>query len=99
MSAAIMQANSSPDPEFAVRHGLTPKQVLLVKVCRELQREVGDKSFFMSARTAADIVDVHWTTAAPWLRALTAIGVLKLVKKGSRKGNLASEWRYLPPMA
>lgn len=95
MSEIKAQAESSPTPASAVQHELSEEQALLLKVCRELQRLAGDTPFFLSARTAADTVGVHWTTASAWLRAFVAIGWLSLERKGTRAKQRATEYRYL----
>ncbi|MGH8148223.1 MAG: DNA-primase RepB domain-containing protein [Rhodanobacteraceae bacterium] len=65
----------------------------LVRVCRRLQRHAGDEPFFLSARTAGDLLGVHFTSAANMLYALVADHVLDGVRCGTLKDRRASEYR------
>jgi hypothetical protein len=79
-------------------HALT-KICVLANLCRELQFIAGDKPFFLSCRSAAQLMDVHFTTVSLWLRAFVPLGVLKLIKRGKlgddKEENRASRYRYL----
>jgi len=68
---------------------------LLVAVCRELQRRANRKPFYLSCRTAGDLVDIDHQTAARWLRMFVVDGILKETSKGSIKGHKASEYQYI----
>lgn len=68
-----------------------PRTEKLVRICRRLQMNAGTDPFFISARTAGDLLDIHFTDAAGMLYGLVADDVLTLVKRGS--GRTAS--RYL----
>ena len=83
---------------------------VLANLCRELQLVAGDKPFFLSCRSAAKLMDVHYTTVSQWLRAFQTLGILKLVERGKlgsskEKGvqdptadkheNRASRYRYI----
>ena len=67
----------------------------LILICRQLQRQEGDKPFFISARQAGELVDLHFTDASKALGCLVYDGILELVKKGG--GNQASRYRYVWP--
>ena len=64
--------------------------------CRELQREWGDKPFFLSCRTVQGLFDgISLSTVSLWLRGLEACGVIKIVEKGTQKTGKASRFQYL----
>jgi hypothetical protein len=67
----------------------------LVSLCRELQRACGEKPFFLSTRTAGELLGVTHLTAWRWLRLLVHRKILETVTVGSRAENKASEFRYL----
>lgn len=97
IGSVVDRARSGSGPAIADRLGIdNDQQRLLMRICRELQRDWGANPFFLSARTAGNIVGVHFTTAATWLNAFQGFRVLSRVKLGDRIN--ASEWRYLPPL-
>ena len=65
---------------------------LLLRVCIRLQRASGNESFYLSARTAAEVLGIHHTSAAAMLNGLVADGVLLLVRRGSFEDRTASEY-------
>lgn len=68
----------------------------LVAVCRELQRRNKKGTpFFLSCRTAGDLVKVDHQTAARWLRLLVLDGILTETEKGTAKGRRASACLYI----
>lgn len=74
-----------------------PKVRYLVSFCRELQRESGDKPFYLSARTAAELLFISPIQASRYLLLLGFDEVIKLIVKGGTKGNSrkASTFRYI----
>jgi hypothetical protein len=62
-----------------------PELQLLVAVCRELQKNAGDGAWFLSCRTAGELVGVRHDRAARWLYLLVEDGVLTLIRKGTKK--------------
>jgi hypothetical protein len=92
--AVLERASKASSPIIATDYDSREVR-LLVKVCRELQRQAGKGTFFLSTRTAGELVGVsHWE-AATWLKGLVADGVLELVRKGDRPTRKASEYKYL----
>ncbi len=91
---ALHKAKESEPPSCALEYE-QPKLRILVALCRELQRGVGDGVFFLSCHTAARLFDLNPTTAWRWLFLLRSDGVLQLVKRGTQKGRRASRYRYL----
>jgi hypothetical protein len=70
---------------------------LLVKLCRELQREVGpSNAFYLSCRNAGELLDVPHNTAWHWLRYLCDVDILRPIRPGTAgtRGR-ASEFMYL----
>ena len=67
----------------------------LIRICMALQAHHGDAPFFLSARQAGAVLQVHFTDAANMLSALVADEVLRLVSKGS--GKVASRYRFIWP--
>jgi hypothetical protein len=91
---AIMYATaiSKPLPKCSERYSQIELRSL-VALCRELQNQAGEDSFFLAGRIAADQIGVDHRTAARWLHMLRMDDILQLVEQGSR--HQASEYRYL----
>lgn len=68
-----------------------PRAQKLVRICGRLQANAGTDPFFISARTAGDLLGIHFTDAAGMLYGLVADDVLTLVKRGG--GRTASRYR------
>lgn len=69
----------------------------LVRICARLQREARDEPFYLSARTAGELLGMHFTSAANLLYALVADGVITRVSQGTHKSRQASEYRMVAP--
>ena len=69
---------------------------LLANICAELQAHTGKEPFFLSARTAAELLNELPMTAWRYLRNLERAGVVEVAKRGTvgPKGK-ATRWRYL----
>lgn len=94
MTALLERAKAAPLPEVAKPfEDVDPDFCLLIRLCRELQQEVGDKPFFLSTHTAAKLLNTQSMRVWRWLRALESLRVLTPVSKGDRKQ--ASEYRYV----
>jgi hypothetical protein len=67
----------------------------LTNVCRELQRDAGEKTFYLDGRSVATRLGIPHRTVASWLKVLCSpqLGILQLIRKG-RRGQ-ASEYRYV----
>jgi len=72
----------------------------LAGLCRELQREAGDKPFYLSWRAAAAVLGLGKNSrqAGRWFFVLQAKGILQEHEKGSLESGKASEYRYLLPL-
>jgi hypothetical protein len=76
LELALNRARSAPLPELA---GFTDERIrLLGAICRELQILTKEHPFFIPTRKIGEILDVHWTIAARWLRALETLGIIRL---------------------
>jgi hypothetical protein len=83
------------DPAFKIFED--EQMRLLCAFCRELQRRVGDRPFFLSCRTVQKLLGLgSYDTAARWLRGLVRVGILYRVKQGGLKQ--ATRYRYLLPL-
>lgn len=96
-------ARSSPLPTDIAR--VKSEQTLrLIVFCRELQRLVGDRSFYLSSRTVQRLFNLeHPTQAWRQLDGLCKLRILTLTKRGIKHANgqkgETNEYRYLPPIA
>jgi hypothetical protein len=69
----------------------------LVRVCACLQRLWGERPFYLSTRSAAELVGVASTrTAARFFQVMIRDRLLELIDKGSQETGKASTYRYLP---
>jgi hypothetical protein len=75
--------------------GFTDERVrLLVGICREMQQIVGTHSFFLPTLKLGQLLDVHWSSIARWLRALEPLGVIHLAPGEVRKRGAIRCLRY-----
>lgn len=82
-------------PESLLSLGYNDKELLLCKICKQLQTHAGDEPFFLSARQAGALAGLHYTDAAKVLYAMVADDVLVLLRKGA--GKVASRYHYIWP--
>ena len=85
------QAIARPLPS-AVEQYESPELRRLVALCRELQIVAGHKPFFLSCRTAGELLGISHVLANKWLRLMALDKVIVVVTAGSR--NKAAEYRY-----
>ena len=93
MIAIAEQARHQPLPAAALEYE-QPELRQLVRLCKELQRNAGDKPFFLAVRTAGELLGVSAWQASRWLKLLVIDGILVRVRRG-RHGRKASEYRYV----
>ena len=91
MAQVLERAKQADLPAAAMQYE-SDKIRLLVAVCRELQREAGDKPFFLSSYWVGQRFGIGSMRAWRWLRRLCDDGVLELIRKGNRQE--ANEYRY-----
>jgi hypothetical protein len=96
MDVIFERSRASSPPAVAMRFEQQGVRQL-VSLCRELQRQTGDRPFFLGCRTAGRLLDVAHTTAYRWLFLLKSERVLQEVEKGKQAGNKfrASRYRYV----
>jgi len=76
---------------------------LLAALCRELQRNAGDRPFICAVSVAQEFLQLRWPEQANWqLHQLERLGVIKCVDRGApnmkgKKGK-STMWRYKLPM-
>jgi len=96
VDAAFKRAVASTPPPKATELYTEPPVLLLVTLCRELQRIAGPGPFFLDCRTAGRLVGIHHTTAWRLLTVvLAADGILAAGAKGSKGTRKANEYRYI----
>jgi hypothetical protein len=96
---ALSRAKAAPLPQL---QGFTDERIrLLAAICREMQVLIGDNSFFLPTRKLGDILGVHWTLAARWLRALEVLDIAYLAPGEVRRrgGNRSPRYNYGPSTA
>ena len=94
MAAIMEKALQSPMPKAAERYEIEEMR-RLVSLCRQLDREAKGGTFFLSCRTAAELLGVSHTQANRWLFLLDHDKVVKQINKGDRAKRQAAEYRYL----
>ena len=68
IEVAVSHAKAAPLPQV---QGFTDDRIrLLVAICREIQQITHPNPFFLPTRKLGDILGVHYTLAARWLRIL-----------------------------
>src|SRR5262249_15910498 len=69
---------------------------LLAGISREMQRLVGNNSFFLPTRKLGQVLGAHWSTVARWLVAFEPLGILRLAPGEVRKqgGNRSPRYYY-----
>jgi len=73
---AVSRAKAAPLPQV---QGFTDERIrLLVTICRELQQITGANPFFLPTRRIGEILGVHYTRVARWLRALEFLQIIHL---------------------
>lgn len=82
----------APLPNALLSKGYGQHEAPLWHICRTLQLHSGDEPFFISSRTAAELLgNCDHKSAAAMLRSFVRDGVLQLVSKGG--GRVASRYR------
>jgi hypothetical protein len=98
LNAALQRAIEKPLPEIAFDYDLQATR-LLIALCRELQRDAGDRAFYLSSHDAARLVGFkHSMEAWRYLKLFEQTGILKRIHNGSFEQRKASEYRYLHPL-
>ncbi len=95
--AALNAARRSATPSCAVQYEDNEQLVLLVKLCRELQRLSHNSPFFLECRKAGELIGTDHVRAWRYLRGLAKESppILKIVSVGSRSTGKATDYLYL----
>lgn len=81
-----------PDlPDWMRRQRFGPTGEKLLQICLALAEHHDPEPFFLPARTAGELLDCHFTTAATLLKAMNASGYLRLVALG-HSGVASTYW-------
>lgn len=88
----LLERAKHSDPPKAVANYPTAEFRILASLCRELQREAGDKPFYLSSHKAAGMLGKHPKVVWQWLRVLCGLGVLTVERLGNQK--VATRYRY-----
>ena len=95
IDTAFQRAAQSTPPAYATALYNERGILLLVALCRELQRQAGAAPFILDCRTAGRLLGVSHVMAWKWLRVLCADEILDEVEKGSQATGKASRFRYI----
>lgn len=95
MVQVLERADAATLPTFAANYDC-PKTHKLIKICRELQLTTGDGPFFLSCRTAGELLGIDHNTAWKRLLMLENDGILKATVRGSKKR--ATRYMYTAPI-
>jgi len=91
MTEVLERARAAPDDRMAEEYG--DKMGLLVAICRELQKEVGDGPFYLSSHKAGHMLGISPKRAWKWLRLLCREGHLAVVERGNQ--GRATRYKYV----
>lgn len=92
LTLAWSMARTAPAPKVATKFKSAAAR-MLVSLCYQLQQLAGDKEFFLSCRSAAQLLEVSHVQAARFLRLLARKGVLVVIEAGSPNTNRATRYR------
>jgi hypothetical protein len=98
IEVAVSRSKAAPLPQV---QGFTDERIrLLVAICREMQQITGANPFFLPTRTLDEILGVHFTHVARWLRVLEFLEIIQLAPGEVRRrgGNRSPRYNYGPPM-
>jgi len=96
MTKIVEKATQANPPQLAREYyGGNKRVLLLVNICRELQKEAGEQPFFLSTRKAHEILGISSMQASRYLRMLETDEILKVVTKGGPKTQKATRFRYI----
>jgi hypothetical protein len=97
MKTIMANIDNTPLPAGIPKLGYGDAGNKLVRICAALQAHEGSKPFFLSARTAGDLLGIPFVDASRMLQALVIDGVIAMVTKGA--GRTATRYRFVWPAA
>ncbi len=98
IEVAVSRAKAALLPQV---QGFTDERIrLLVAICREIQQITGANPFFLPTRKLDEILGVHCTQVARWLRVLEFLRIIHLAPGEVRRrgGNRSPRYNYGLPM-
>jgi hypothetical protein len=99
LELAVSRAKAAPLPAIP---GFTNERIrLLVAICREVQKITGANPFYLPTRKLGEVLEIHWTRVAQWLRALEVLGLIRLAPGEVRRrgGTRSPRYHYGPAIA
>lgn len=102
LETAIERATSTKPPFLPALKG-NEDATKLATLCRELQREAGDRPFICPVNVAQRFLNLLWPEQANWLlHQLERNGVIKCIDRGAPnklgKEGKSTLWRYKLPL-
>jgi Bifunctional DNA primase/polymerase, N-terminal len=97
IEVAVSRAKRAPLPEV---RGFTDERIrLLVAICREMQQITAANPFFLPTRKLGEILGIHYTLVARWLRALEFLQIICLAPGEVRRrgGSRSPRYHYGSP--
>jgi hypothetical protein len=92
IEVAVSRAKAAPLPQV---RGFTDERIrLLVAICREIQAITGANPFFLPTRKLGEILGVHYTQVARWLRGLEFLQIIYLAPGEVRQRGGSRSPRY-----
>tara|TARA_R110002049_G_scaffold4601_5_gene32147 strand:- start:214520 stop:215221 length:702 start_codon:yes stop_codon:yes gene_type:complete len=95
MTEHLNQADTDGCPDWLSSPKYDPRCQLLGSLCRQLQRTNGENPFYLSAHTAADLLDVKPMQCWRWLDLFVRLEKLIKVETGSLAERKATRFRYV----
>jgi len=98
MSKITKKAFRQKPPKIAQeKYPDNPQLQIFVSLCRELQRQAGESSFYLGCRKAAELLHTNPMQINRWFFLLESDGLIKTVQKGGTAQNprKASRYKYL----
>lgn len=83
-----------PPPKALEKYPGHPNIQILASLCRELQRSSGEEPFFLSCRTAGQLLKVTPMTISRWMFLLEQDGFVTTVQKGGTAQTVRKATRY-----
>lgn len=80
LAGALSRAQAAPFDKYD-----EPRLNVLAALCRELQRAAGDDPFFLSCRSAGELIGVDRMRACRWLALLVHDGVIAIALQGTTR--------------
>lgn len=93
LTTVLEGCDGDPLPDGIAALGYGDHGKALIKICSRLASHHDPEPFFISARQAGELLNIHFTDASKLLSALVADRVIDVVERGS--GKRASRYRWV----